>query len=86
MITPFRNDALGKLILRLTVGMLMMFHGIAKILNPGALEFIGGKLMNIGLPTAIAYGVYLGEVIAPLMIILGIFSRFGGLIIVGNMI
>jgi putative oxidoreductase len=44
------------------------------------------RLGDIGLPQFIAYGVYLGEVIAPLMIILGIFTRIGGVIVVGNMI
>lgn len=86
MNNPFQNDALGKLILRLTVGILMLFHGVSKILNPGSLEYIGGQLTKTGLPSALAYGVYLGEVVAPLMIILGIYARFGGLLIVGNMI
>lgn len=86
MINPFQNDALGKLILRLTVGVLMLFHGIDKITNTGSVEFIGGKLAETGLPSAVAYGVYLGEVIAPLMIVFGFFSRVGGLIIAGNML
>jgi len=81
-----RNEAAGKLILRLTVGGLMLFHGIAKILNPAAIEHIGGTLNNLGLPSAIAYGVYVGEVIAPLMIVFGVFSRIGGLLLVVNMV
>jgi putative oxidoreductase len=80
------NDAVGKLVLRLTLGLLMLFHGVAKLLHPGTLEFIKGQLANLGLPTAVAYGVYLGEIVAPLMIILGVFSRYGGLIVVINMI
>ena len=86
MLTRFHHDALGKLVLRLTVGILMLFHGLAKILNPATLEYIGGKLVSIGLPAAVAYGVYLGEVIAPLMVVLGIYARLGGLIIVLNML
>lgn len=81
-----RNDNIGKLILRLTVGFLMLFHGFAKIVNPGTLDFIASKLVAIGLPEIISYGVYLGEVVAPLMIILGIFCRLGGILIVGNML
>lgn len=80
------NDAIGKLILRLTLGVLMLFHGVAKLLHPGSLEFIGNQLAGIGLPALIAYGVYLGEVVAPLMIIIGVLTRFGGLIIVINML
>ena len=80
------SDSLGKLVLRLTLGIFLLFHGIAKIFNPDVLEFIKGQLTTQGLPSFFAYGVYLGEVIAPLLIIFGIFTRAGGLIIAGNMI
>jgi len=80
------NNALGKLILRLTVGILLLLHGIAKIMNPGTVDFIGGSLAGSGLPSFLAYGVYIGEVIAPLMIILGIFCRYGAIIVVINMV
>ena len=86
MLNQFHNDALGKLLLRLTVADLMLFHGIAKIIHPGSLEFIGSSLSGIGLPAAFAYGVYVGEVVAPLMIISGFHARIGGLIIVVNML
>ncbi len=82
----FHNDNLGKLILRVTVGVLILLHGVHKILNPGSLDFISKQLSGINLPHALAYGVYIGEVIAPLMIILGIFSRLGGLLVFGNMV
>lgn len=61
-------------------------HGIDKVMNPGSVEFIGGKLADLGLSPALTYGVYLGEVVAPLMIIFGIYARFGGLIAVVNML
>lgn len=80
------NDALGKLILRLTLGGLMLLHGIAKINKPGTVDYIGNVLSDVGFPSALAYGVYIGEIIAPLMIILGVYSRIAGLIIVVNMI
>jgi putative oxidoreductase len=83
---PFQNDAVGKLILRLTLGVLILFHGVSKILNPGYLDSIGKQLASIGLPIAVAYGVYFGEVLAPLMIILGVFARVGGLLVVVNMV
>ncbi|MED5467131.1 MAG: DoxX family protein [Pseudomonadota bacterium] len=78
------NADLGKLIVRLTLGGLMLFHGIAKLLN--GVGFIEGQLASHGLPTILAYGVYIGEVIAPLMVILGYQTRIGALIIVFNMI
>jgi putative oxidoreductase len=86
MNTLLHNDALGKLILRLTVGILMLFHGIAKITNPGTVDYIGGVLSSSGLPSVLAYGVYVGEVIAPLMIIAGIYSRYGAMLVVINML
>lgn len=86
MRNPFHNDGIGKLILRLTVGTLILLHGVFKILNPGSLAFISKQLAAVNLPTVLAYGVYVGEVIAPLMIILGVFSRLGGLLVFGNMI
>jgi putative oxidoreductase len=81
-----KNDAAGKLLLRLTVGGLMLFHGISKLFNPGTVGFIGSKLAEAGLPEALAYGVYIGEVIAPLMIIVGLLSRAGAALIVINML
>src|ERR1044071_4860473 len=83
---PFQSDALGKLTLRFTVGILILFHGVHKIFHPSSLDFISKQLASINLPQALAYGVYLGEVIAPLMIILGVFARFGGLLVFGNII
>ena len=86
MLNQLNNDAVGKLVVRLTVGVLMLFHGVAKILHPGSLDFIGSMLTGAGLPHFVVYGVYAGEIIAPLMIIAGFYSRIGGLIVVVNMI
>ena len=86
MFNKIHSDSMGKLILRLTVGILMLFHGVAKIIHQGSIEFIGSNLSSIGIPSEIAYGVYLGEVIAPLMLIAGIYTRIGGLIIAVTMI
>lgn len=76
----------GKLILRLSVGLLMLFHGVAKIMHPGSLDFIGGMLSANGVPAFFAYGVYIGEVVAPLMVVVGYQARVGGLLIVANMV
>ncbi|MDO3721423.1 DoxX family protein [Marinobacter sp. chi1] len=78
------NADLGKLFIRLTVGGLMLFHGIAKLLN--GVGFIEGELASHGLPAFLAYGVFIGELIAPLMIILGYHTRIGALLIVFNML
>jgi putative oxidoreductase len=86
MIDSLKNDAAGKLVLRCTIGVLMLFHGVAKLMNPGSLDFIGGLLSFHGLPGFITWGVFVGELLAPLLLILGVFSRVGGLFIFVNML
>ena len=76
----------GKLLLRLCTGGLMLFHGISKVSNDQAMGFIKSSLSQLNLPEFIAYGVFLGEIIAPIMLILGVASRLGGIILSGNMI
>ncbi len=49
MRNPFRNDDLGKLILRVTVGILILFHGVHKIINPGSPDFISKQMAGINL-------------------------------------
>jgi putative oxidoreductase len=78
------TDDAGKLILRLTLGVLVLFHGYAKIVK--GVSTIEAQLIAAHLPGWIAYGVYIGEVIAPLLVILGFYARVGGLIILVNMI
>ena len=82
----FSADDLGKLVLRLMTGGLMLFHGVHKILHPDSLDFIRKLLISIDLSPMLAYGVYLGEVAGGLMVVLGIYSRMGGALIVGNML
>jgi putative oxidoreductase len=77
------ND-LGKLVLRLTLGVLVLFHGTHKILT--GIGPIRDMVMSHHLPDFLAYFVYLGEVVAPVLIIVGLFSRIGGLLVVINMI
>ncbi|AJC15559.1 DoxX family protein [Pandoraea sputorum] len=78
------RDDLGKLILRLTLGILLLFHGVSKVIN--GVGFIEGMITSHGLPAFLAYGAYLGEVLAPVLLILGVLTRLGGLLVVGNML
>ena len=78
------TDDLGKLVLRLTLGGLLLFHGAHKILT--GIDPIRAMIGAHGLPDYLAFGVYAGEVLAPLLVILGLFSRIGGALIVINMI
>lgn len=81
--TDIRDD-IGKLILRLALGSLLLLHGIHKILD--GVEPVRAVLANYHLPEFLAYGTYIGEVAAPVLIILGIFTRVGALLVIVNMI
>jgi len=76
-------DDLGKLLLRVTLAALILFHGVSKLI--GGVGPIAGMLAKIGMPPAFGYLVYIGEVIAPLMVLFGIWTRLGALIIAVNM-
>ncbi len=73
---------LGKLILRVTFSFLFLLHGIHKV--TGGTDFIQSLLVDHGLPAFVAYGVYLGEVIAPLMIIAGVYTRLAAIVVIGT--
>ena len=73
-----RDDDFGKLLLRLCVGGLMLFHGVGKLIHGHA--FIVAKLKAAGLPELLVAAVPIGEVVAPLLIVLGLFTRPAALI------
>jgi putative oxidoreductase len=83
MNTMQNTDDLGKLLLRLVLGILILLHGIAKITAGPA--FIISAVTSAGLPAAFGYLVYVGEVLAPVLVIVGIWTRPAALIIAGNM-
>ncbi len=78
------TDDAGKLVLRLSVGVLMLLHGIHKLLH--GVDGISGMLAGMGLPAFLAYGVFLGEVVGPLLVIVGLYTRLGALLMLGNMV
>lgn len=78
------NESIGRLILRLALGVLILFHGVAKL--TAGISGITGMVSAAGLPAILAYGVYVGEVIAPVLVILGWYSRIGAALIAANML
>jgi len=68
-------DDIGKLIFRIGFGVLFLLHGIHKITQ--GIAGIEAMVVRAGLPEVLAYGVYIGEVLAPLLIILGWHARIG---------
>ena len=74
----------AKLVLRLTVGLLILLHGISKI--QGGPGFILDMVEKAGLPDPFGYLVYVGEVLAPILVIVGIWTRVAAVVIAINMI
>ena len=68
------------------LGVLLLFHGVDKIMH--GTDFIEKMLLNIHVPYSkyVSYGVYVGEVIAPLLLIFGQYIRVSGMIIAFNML
>lgn len=74
----------GKLVLRLLIGGLLLFHGVHKIIIGPAT--VGSLFTRHGLPGVLAWAVYLGEVLGPLLVLIGVYCRIGGLLILTNMV
>jgi putative oxidoreductase len=80
----FDHPRAGVILLRWTLAILMIFHGWAKV--TGGVGGIEGMLVAKGLPGALAYGAYLGELIAPLMLLVGFWVVPAALVIAINMV
>lgn len=73
------SEQFGKLLLRLGLGGLVLFHGAHRLLT--GLDPVRAMLTDHKLPEALAYAVYLGEIVGPVLIILGLFTRIGAALI-----
>ena len=79
-----KSDDLAKLLLRLAVGGLMLFHGMFKLQH--GIDGIGKIVTGHGLPHVLAYEVYLVEILASLAVIFGLFARQAAAIIALHMV
>lgn len=77
-------DDVGKLILRLALGLLVFMHGYAKL--SAGISGLEQMIQGIGLPGFFAYAVFLGEVLGPILLILGLYARVGAALIAINMV
>lgn len=82
--TMHSTDDAGKLLLRAVLAILLLFHGVSKL--SGGIGFITGMLQGLGLPAFLGYGVYVGEVVAPLLILVGLYTRPAALVVAINMV
>ncbi len=79
-----KSDELGTLILRLAIGGLMLFHGVAKIRL--GIEWLVTMIAAGGYPGFLAYAVFLGEILGPVMVVLGYRTRIGAALIAADMV
>ena len=84
MSSEVSNSDWGKLVLRLSIGGMMLCHGIGKII--GGVDPVVNMVKGVGLPGFIAYGVYVGEVVAPVLLIIGYFTRPAALVLAFTMV
>ncbi len=80
----FYHPHAAMVLLRVTLAVLMLFHGWAKITNGvGGIE---SMLIKAGLPGFLAYAVFLGEVVAPLFLLVGLYVVLVALVVAMNML
>ena len=78
------KEEIAKLLARVGLGILMLFHGVHKLLY--GLSGVTGIISAHDLPDIVTYGVYIGEIAAPLMLILGLFTPLAALAIIIDML
>ena len=71
------------MILRVLVAGLLIFHGIGNLVN--GYEFIKSMMAQAGLPQFLAYGAFVGEIVAPIFIVLGIWERVASLLVASTL-
>ena len=72
-------DDAGKLLLRLTVAILLLFHGVSKLQK--GIAWMAGPLQAHHLPAALGYGAFAAEVVAPILLIIGVLTRPAAVVI-----
>jgi putative oxidoreductase len=80
----FHNDDLAKLIVRVTCAGLLVLHGSHSLTH--GIQHIKDMVRNVGLPEFVAYGNLIGEVLAPILMIVGYKARIAALIVAFNML
>lgn len=76
-------ENIGKLLLRVMLGGMLLLHGIHKIIH--GVASVKQLLVVHHLPEVLAYGVYVGEVLAALFVVIGWKSRIWASVIALNM-
>ena len=78
------KEDVGLFLLRLALGGILLFHGIFKLTH--GVEWIKQPLGTLGLPGFLAYGTYVAEVVAPVLLMLGLWARVAALVVAFDML
>ncbi len=81
---PATNADAGLLVLRVALAVVLVFHGVGKLQH--GIGWMKEPLGRVGLPLAAGYGAYLAELLAPVLLVAGAWTRLAALIIVGDMV
>lgn len=73
---------IGLLVFRVSIAFTMLVYGISKLIF--GIEYIKNLVHEYGLPSFISYGVFVGELIAPMLIIIGYRTRLAALFFAMN--
>lgn len=77
-----KTQNIGLLILRISIAFTMLIYGITKFIN--GIDFIKDLLVQYKLPSFLGYGIYIGEILAPILIIIGFRTKLAGLVFAIN--
>ncbi|WP_136418497.1 DoxX family protein [Herbaspirillum sp. ST 5-3] len=78
------SEDMAKFLLRVSLAILILFHGVSKIL--GGIGPITGMVAKVGMPPALGYLVFIGEVLAPVLVLVGAWTRPAAFVIAVNMV
>ncbi len=77
-------DDAGRLVLRFGLAAILLFHGVFKLSH--GVAWIAGPLGSAGLPYFLAYGTYIAELVAPVFLVLGLWTRIAALVIAVDLV
>lgn len=84
MIPALHHPRAGYHLLRLSLAGMMLLHGIPKL--TGGISGIETRVTGAGLPGFVAWGVLVGEVLAPLLLIANVFVQPAAIVMAVNMV
>jgi putative oxidoreductase len=81
---PRTNVDAGLLVLRVILAVVLLFHGVAKAQH--GIAWMAEPLGKFGLPLFVGYGAYVAELVAPVLLILGAWTRLAAVVIAFDMV